>query len=317
MKTSPSPNQGFPAIHADMLVAYVKVAERLSVSGAADELDLGKSQVSKRIAQLEQQLGATLFSRSTRKVALTPAGETYLEHARRALAELTAGQERLRALRSELTGSIRITAPVSWGQRVLAPRLPEFLRLHPALDIELSLSDQVMDLARERMDVALRWSATARQDLQASPVARIDWLLAASPTYLQQAGIPQHPQELSQHACFSYWREQSDDIWQLASTALSLEAGQRDIQRIQVRGRYHVNNPEAVLEAAIQGLGIALLPDYLCGPAVQQGTLATVLPDWAPITKFGTHISAVVAPERLLLPRNRVLLAFLKDRLMG
>ena len=300
-----------------MLVAFMKVAERLSVSGAADELGLGKSQVSKRVAQLEQQLGTTLFSRSTRKVALTPAGDTYLEHARRALAELTAGEERLRALRSELTGNIRITAPVSWGQRVLALRLPEFLRLHPALDLELTLSDQVMDLARERMDVALRWSATARQDLQATPVARIDWLLAASPSYLQQAGTPQHPRELSRHPCFSYWREQSDDSWQLVSTTLSAEDGHRDIQRIQVRGRYHVNNPDAVLEAAIQGLGVALLPDYLCRPALLQGTLVSVLPDWTPITKFGSHISAVVAPERLLLPRNQVLLAFLKDKLLG
>ena len=122
-------------ISSDMLSTFIKVAETLSVSRSAQALGVGKSVVSKRVAQLEEAVGATLFSRSTRHVALTPAGETYLEHARRALAEIAAGEERLRALRSDLTGRIRITAPVSWGQRVLCRLLPEFLRVHPGIEI--------------------------------------------------------------------------------------------------------------------------------------------------------------------------------------
>ena len=196
----------------NMLLAFLKVAERLSVSAAADDLGISKSQISKRVALLEGQIGATLFSRSTRKVALTPAGETYLEFARRAVAELLAGEERLLALRSELSGTIRLTAPVSWGQRVLAKRLPEFLRLHPAIEIELEFSDQLVDLARHRIDIALRWSATTQQDMHCTALNPIGWLLAASPGYLADAGIPKHPEDLTEHACFSYWREHYNPV---------------------------------------------------------------------------------------------------------
>ena len=114
------------AISTDMLAAFVKVAERLSVSAAAVDLGVGKSAVSKRVAQLEGAVKVTLFSRSTRKVALTPAGEAYLDFARRALVEVATAEERLRDMRAELTGQIRLTATVSWGQCVLAKRLPEF-----------------------------------------------------------------------------------------------------------------------------------------------------------------------------------------------
>lgn len=296
-------------ISADMLQAFLKVAERLSVSLAADDLGTSKSQISKRVAQLEAQIHAGLFSRTTRKVALTPAGETYVEFARRAMAELQAGEERLLAMRSELSGNIRVTAPVSWGQRVLAKRLPEFLRLHPAIEIQLELSDHFVDLARERIDIALRWSATTQQEMHSIPLTPIGWLLAASPNYLAQAGVPKRPEDLAGHACFSYWREQSDDTWTFSIDERQKRAVRKEVK---VRSRYHVNNPEAVGDAAIQGLGIALLPDYLCDQALKKGLLVQVLPDWKPLTKFGSHITAVVAPERMLLSRNRMLLDFLR-----
>lgn len=129
------------AVSSDMLAAFVKVVDCASVSRAALELGVGKSVVSKRVALLEQLVGATLFARSTRRIALTPAGEAYADFARRALAEMIAGEERLLALRSELTGRIRLSATVSWGQRVLAVKLPEFLRLHPAIEVELQLAE--------------------------------------------------------------------------------------------------------------------------------------------------------------------------------
>ena len=293
-----------------MLIVFLKVAERLSVSAAADDLGVSKSQVSKRVGQLEEQLQATLFSRSTRKVALTPAGETYLDFARRAVAEVLAGEERLLAMRSELSGTIRLTTPVSWGQRVLAKRLPEFLRLHPAIEIEVEFSDQLVDLARHRIDIALRWSATTQHEMHCIALNPIGWLLAASPTYLTEAGVPGHPDDLTAHACFSYWRERADDTWTLSSFDAGRQRGTR--KEVKVKGRYHVNNPEAVADAAIQGLGIALLPDYLCDEALKNGQLVQVLADWTPQTRFGSHITAVVAPERMLLSRNRVLLEFLK-----
>lgn len=295
------------SISADMLAAFVKVAETLSVSASAAELHVGKSVVSKRIAQLESALAATLFSRSTRRVALTPAGEAYLVHARRMLAELHGGEERLRELRSELSGLIRLTAPVSWGQRVLGRHLPGFLRLHPGVEIELHLADRVMDLAYERIDIALRWSPTAAADLHALPLAHVAWHLVAEPGYLARAGAPGGPDELVAHPCLCYWRESSDEQW-------TLRRGDRTA-RVQVRSRYHANHPDAVADAALAGLGIAMLPGYLCEPALAEGRLVPVLPDWRPVTKFGELITSLVPPERLRLPRNGALLAYLREAL--
>lgn len=298
------------AISTDMLAAFVKVSERASVSAAAAELGVGKSVVSKRVAQLEAAVKATLFSRSTRRVALTPAGEAYLDFARRALREVASAEERLRDLRVELTGQIRLTAPFSWGQRVLAKRLPEFLRQHPSIELELQLADRLMDVAAERFDLALRWTTLPAPELTATPVAEVGWVIAAAPSYLAAAGsAPQTAAELARHPCLSYWRESSDDTWTL------FEAG--TAQSVRVRSRYHVNNPEAVVDAALAGLGIALLPDYLCEEALAEGRLLRVLPHCVPLTKFGTRITAFSTPERMRLARIQALLAFLRQQLGG
>lgn len=293
------------SISTDMLAAFVKVAERRSVSGAALDLGVGKSVVSKRVALLEAAVSATLFARSTRRVALTPAGEAYLDFARRALAEVSTAEERLRELRSDLVGQIRLTAPVSWGQRVLARRLPGFLLAHPSVEIELLLADRMMDVAFERIDIALRWSTQIAPDLICAPVAEIRWLLVAAPSYLAVAGLPAEPRELALHHCLGYWRESSDDAWSLE------RAGRRE--QVRVRSRYHADNPEAVAEAALAGLGVALLPGYLCDEALADGRLQRVLPTWTPQTKFGTRITALAAPERMRLARNRALLAYLQQ----
>jgi DNA-binding transcriptional LysR family regulator len=291
----------------DMLEAFVKVAETLSVSAAAAELGTGKGLVSKRIAQLEAEVGATLFARSTRRVSLTPAGEAYLEGARRALAEVAAAEERVRALREQLTGEIRVTAPVSWGQRVLARRLPEFLRQHPAIRIDLRLSDRVMDIARERIDLAFRWTtAPLPPGLASVPAAEVAWVLAAAPSYLEGSGRPQWPAELATHPGLCYWGGAGDARWRLE------RAGDGARAEVAIDARYHVNNPEAVVDAALAGLGIAMLPGYLCLTELLDGRLVRVLPDWTPITRFGTRIAAVAAPERLALARNRALLRWLQ-----
>ena len=299
------------SISTDMLMAFVKVAEHSGVSAAALTMGIGKSLVSKRVAQLEAAVKATLFSRSTRRVALTPAGEAYLEFAKRALMEVAGAEERLRNLRVELTGQIRLTAPVSWGQQVLAKRLPEFLRLHPAIEIELLISDRLMDLAHERIDVALRWTATPPPGLECEPVAAVPWVVVAAPLYLARAGVPRAPVDLVAHPCMSYWRESTDDRWSFFCAA----APARPQQEVRVRSRYHANNPEAVADAAMAGLGVALLPRYLCSDALADGALVAVLDDWTPLTKFGHGITAVAAPDRLRLQRNRMLLAFLRQQL--
>ena len=292
-----------------MLAAFVQVAEHLSVSAAAQTLGVSKSVVSKRVAQLEQAVRATLFARSTRRVALTPAGEAYLDFARNALRAVADADERLRDLRQELSGQIRITAPVSWGQQVLAPLLPAFLARHPAIEIDLLLGDRLMDIAYERIDLALRMSATGLPDLVATPVARLDWVVCAAPAHLARAGTPQVPADLQTHPCMSYWRERSDNAWVLQDNASGVQ------QTVWVQGRYHANNPEAVAQAAVAGLGVALLPVYVCAADLAAGRLLRLLQGWTPVTKFGNQITAVAAPDRMRLLRNRALLDHLRQQL--
>ena len=294
-------------ISTDMLAAFLKVAECRSVSQAAVSLDVAKSLISKRIAQLEERLDTTLFSRSTRKVALTPAGETYVDYAKRALAEVSDGMERVRSLRTELSGNLRLTAPVSWGQRVLAKHLPDFLKMHPHLEIDLLLTDRMMDLAAERIDVALRWSSHSQHERHGTPLTEIKWFLTAAPAYLAQHGLPAEPAELNHHACVYYRRDNTDDHWTLRHH-LATNANEPRQVEVKVSGRYRVDNPEAVLEAALAGMGIALLPDYLCVQAIEQGRLVKVLTPWTPLTKFGTHIVALCPPERKKISRNQALI---------
>ena len=292
-----------------MLAAFVQVAEHLSVSAAAQTLGVSKSVVSKRVAQLEQAVRATLFARSTRRVALTPAGEAYLDFARNALRAVADADERLRDLRQELSGQIRITAPVSWGQQVLAPLLPDFLARHPAIEIDLLLGDRLMDIAYERIDLALRMSATGLPDLVATPVARLDWVVCAAPAHLARAGTPHAPADLQAHPCMSYWRERSDNAWVLQDNRSGVQ------QTVWVQGRYHANNPEAVAQAAVAGLGVALLPAYVCAADLTAGRLLRLLQGWTPVTKFGNQITAVAAPDRMRLLRNRALLDHLRQQL--
>ena len=295
------------AISTDMLEAFVKVAEHLSVSAAATDLGISKGGVSKRIAQLEQAVRTTLFSRSTRKIALTPAGEIYLDFARTALVAIGSADERLRTLRSDLTGQIRLTAPFSWGQRVLARVIAEFLLAHPSIEIELFLEDRLLDVAYERIDIALRATSSPAHGLVSVPVARVDWVVVAAPSYLAQVETPQEPADLVRHPCMSYWRESSDNSWQFA-------AGEQTVTT-RAHGRFRANNPESVLDATVAGLGIALLPLYVCEADLAAGRLAKLLPAWVPVTKFSAQIIAVATPDRMRFSRNQAFIEFLRAHL--
>jgi DNA-binding transcriptional LysR family regulator len=294
-------------LSTDLLAAFISVAERLSVSAAARELGIGKGVVSKRLAQLESHVGATLLARSTRQVSLTPAGAIYLEFARRALDLAARAQEELQTLRTELTGLIRVTAPVSWGQRVVGRLLPAFLAQHPGLEIELLLDDRLMDLAYERIDLALRMSAFTPPDLVSIPLTRLDWIICAAPSYLAHAAAPEEPAALTQHPCLNYWRDARHNRWELTS-------GERRVV-VQVSSRYRANHPEAVVYAALAGLGVALLPLYFVEREIADKQLVRLLPEWTARTEFGEAITAVALPDRIRFAKNQALLQFLRTSL--
>lgn len=293
-------------ISDDTLATFIKVAETASVSAAANELGLAKSIVSKRIANLEQSLQTTLFARSTRKVALTPAGQVYLDFARGALATFRQAEERLRDMRQELTGEIRLTAPVSWGLRVLSRVVADFLVAYPGIEIDLWLDDRRLDLPYEGFDIALRMSPSHPPEMIAVPLYDLEWLVCASPAYIAREGAPRTPLDLATRPCFSYWRERSDAGWVLKR--------HDETSKIRIKGALRANNPEVIVEAAVAGLGIALLPRYSCAQELAAGRLVRVLPDWSPITKFGDVIYAIAAVERMRLARNKCFLDFVRAR---
>ena len=293
-------------ISIDMLRAFVTIAESGSVSTTATSLGVPKSVISKRLAQLEALAHATLMTRSSRKLVLTPAGVLYLPFARRAISALSEADEGLRALRTVPSGSIRLTAPVSWGQHALAKVIPVFLANHPDIEIELNLQDRMLDIDQAQIDLALRMSSHATPDWVWVPLARLDWVICATPAYLTAHSTPTTPNDLAGHACMNYWSMQSDDAW-------SLQKGDTEV-RLPVRNRYRANNPEAVLDATLAGLGVALLPRYCCERELGEGRLFPLLTDWQPITKYGKAIYAVAAPDRMRLSRIQALLGFLKTQ---
>lgn len=297
------------ALSTDMLAAFLAVAERLSISAAARDLALPKSVVSKRLAALEEEVGAILLTRTTRAVSLTPAGALYMDFARRALDAVHNAREELRTLRTELSGLIRVTAPVAFGHRALGRLLPEFLARHPGLEVELVLSDRLMDLAYERIDVALRMSAFQVPDLVSIPVMRLDWVICAAPAYLATCAPPREPADLARHPCLNYWRDARHNRWELTSEG-------RDVS-VQVASRYRANHPEAVADAVAAGLGIALVPLFFVARELAEGHLVRVLPDWTPRTEFGDAIHAVALPDRIRFAKNQALLTFLRARLGG
>ena len=213
-------------------------------------------------------------------------------------------------LRVQLMNHVRKVVQNEGWTQAQARHLPSFLKLHPAVEIELILSDRIMDLAAERMDIAFRWSATAIGELKNTPIISVLWLLTASPEYLASHDMLQAPPELSRHSCLYYRRDSSDDNWILSCDRVQPERVQEKIP-VRVSTRYAVDNAEAVLNAAVAGLGIALLPDYLCETSLRDGSLVRVLPGWTPLTKFGSQIVALITPERMNFSRNKVLLDFL------
>jgi DNA-binding transcriptional LysR family regulator len=164
----------------------------------------------------------------------------------------------------------------------------------------------MLDIAGENIDIALRMTAFPAPDLVSIPIAKLEWLICASGHYLATAGEPHSPSDLEHHPCMNYWSAQADDAWHL-------RCGEEDL-KIKVRNRYRANNPEVIVDAALAGQGIALLPLYCCRDEIADGRLLPILRAWNPVTKFGNQITAVAAPDRIGFSRNQAFLQFLKER---
>lgn len=270
------------------------------MAAAARTLGCTRAQVSRQMAELERRLGTRLFERSTRRLALTPAGEVFHQHALRALEAVAGTEIAMRNLGDRPCGTLRVSATVSFGRHCVAPLLPDIVAAHPELEIELILSDRVIDLVGDNIDLALRMTRLPPDDAVARRIVSLRRVLCAAPAYLARHGHPRRPQELLEHQCLSYLLG-DDKHWTLVD-AQGVETV------LPVRSRIHFNNTDCMLDAVLAGHGIAILPTYLCHRELASGGLRTVLDGYAPDVVFGSELYACYTPSRARVPKLRVVL---------
>jgi DNA-binding transcriptional LysR family regulator len=257
----------------EALAIFAKVVELRSFAAAAGELALSKATVSKAVSRLEERLGARLFNRTSRRLALTDAGQRLSERATRLLADGEAAENE--ALSQSVTprGLVRLAVPMTFGVKVVAPLLPEFLAQYPDVAIDLHLSDAMVDLIGEGFDAGLRIASLPDSSLIARRLCAAPRFTVAAPAYLRQYGRPTHPMHLAQHRCFAYTYLSTPDVWHYTNAA-----GEQ--ASVRPGGPLRVNNGEALIPALIAGLGIADLPEFIAGDAVASGELEVILKGW-------------------------------------
>jgi DNA-binding transcriptional LysR family regulator len=251
---------------------FVRVVESGSFSAAARLLAMPKATVSRSVARLESDLGTRLLNRTTRKLVLTAQGRTFYDGAAQGIAHLDAARERIAAAQAEPAGTLRVTAPVGFGTHYLMQWIPEFLATFRKVSIELRLTDALVDIIEERIDVALRTGQLASSSLIARKLAPSQRVLVASPSYLDLRGMPREVDELVQHSCVVFGPSLDNAVWRLD--------GPDGAREIQVSGRLAVDGGQAALQAAIAGIGIALLPLALVADRLRDDRLRRVLPDY-------------------------------------
>lgn len=255
------------------LAIFAKVVELRSFAAAAGELALSKATVSKAVSRLEERLGARLFNRTSRRLALTDAGQKLSERAARLLADGEAAENEALAQSTTPRGLVRLAAPMTFGVRSVAPLLPEFMETYPEVSIDLHLSDATVDLIGEGFDAGLRIARLPDSSLIARRLCGMPRYTVAAPSYLERYGRPTHPMHLAEHKCFGYAYLSNPSVWQYTNAS-----GEQ--ASVRPAGQLRVNNGEALMPALLAGLGIADLPDFLVGEAIARGEVEVILKGW-------------------------------------
>lgn len=285
------------------LVFFVQAAEFGSFAAAGRRLGQPKSTVSKRVAELEAALGARLIHRTSRSFALTETGRDFYDHARAAVIEAEAAETVVRNRLAEPSGTVKITASVPTAQFHLADRLHALARRFPKLEVQLHVTDRFIDLVQEGFDIAVRshYAPLPDSGLMQRQIDTDPLILVASPAYMKERGTPSEPEALKEHdglivaASARSWR-------------LSTDSGK--IVEVAPRPRFFADESVVLLKSAIAGLGIACLPDSIAAPAIKEGSLTVVLPEWT----AGMITTTILTPHRRSqLPSVRAVIDFLSE----
>ncbi|MBI4290112.1 MAG: LysR family transcriptional regulator [Betaproteobacteria bacterium] len=287
----------------ERMAIFARVVEDKSFSAAARRLNLSKSLVSKQITQLERSMGARLLNRTTRALSLTEAGAAFYAHCARIVEELEEAKLAVSRLHSEPRGLLRISVPVAFGRLHVATVLPEFLATYPDLKIDMVTTDRFVDLAEEGYDVVVRIANQPTSNLVARKLASIQRRMVATPDYFAQHGVPQTPGDLEQHNCLTYTYFNPQDPWRLR--------GPNGDISVRASGNLRVNDDDALAEAVLRGLGLALLPTFIIGKDLQAGRLQSVLSQYIPLER---HIYAVYLASRHVSAKVRAFIDFLLER---
>jgi len=257
----------------DLFAIFARLAETGSFSQAARTLGMSKATISKRVAELEAGLGVSLLARTTRRAALTEAGEQVLRRAQKILEEAESAVEEARETRAVARGRLKIAAPLGFGLRYLGPALPEFFGAYPDIALDLALDDRVVDLIAGGFDAALRIGDMPDSSFTARRLAPVKVHVVAAPAYWLAHGEPQKPEDLAGHACIRYANTASGMVWRF--TGLDDR-----VVSVRVDGPLCVNNGDVELPTICAGVGVARLPDFLVWRDVADGRLKTALDDW-------------------------------------
>jgi DNA-binding transcriptional LysR family regulator len=255
------------------LAMFAKVAEERSFAGAARALGVSVATVSRAVARLEERLGARLLNRTSRQLALTEFGQTIAESAMKVYREAEAAEGAAREMSARPRGLIRLSVPMSFGLRWVAPLMPAFFREYPEVSVDLHLTDAQVDLVGQGFDAALRIAVLPDSSLVARRLSPVSPLVVASPAYLEQHGTPQHPSELSNHACLGYAYRARSDVWRFTN-----DIGEE--VSIKPAGPLRVTNADALMPTVLDGLAIAEFPEFICADQVRDGSLVPLLKDW-------------------------------------
>ncbi|MGK5081983.1 LysR family transcriptional regulator [Bdellovibrionota bacterium FG-1] len=283
---------------------FVQVVQAGSFSGAARQIGVPKSTVSKRVAALEEALRITLLTRTTRKLKLTDAGRAYYESSVRAFAELGAAELETHATQKSPRGILRVTAPAEMASAFMAGSISEFMNSYPEVDVQLVITDDVLDLVSSSVDVAIRVGKLEDSSLIARRLGTSCFRLFASPRYIKARGMPQSPSDLEGHRCLRFNTLFEGNYW-------DLQSGQRRA-RVKIAGRFSANNIAVLKAMAAEGHGITLLPVFTCQVEVQQGKLVPVLPRWA---TGDEPVHMVYPQQKFTSPRQQVFIDFMAPRL--
>lgn len=286
---------------------FIRVVEAASISGAADRLGVAKSAVSRRLKELEAHLGVELFHRTTRKMNLTDSGRAFYHQSVRILDDVLEAEIAISQAHGTLSGSLKIALPSTFGLMHMGPAINEFLQAHPQIEFDLDFNDREVDLMQEGFDLAIRIAKLPDSSLIARRLAPIQIVMCASPSYLERMGTPQTPDELIEHQCLVYSLLRDFEYWHLS------DSKGKEV-KIKISPYLKASTGEFLKDAAVEGMGIILVPSFIAYKEIERGTLVPVLKDYK-IPQVAAY--AIYPQTRHLSQRVRAFVDFLVKRFEG